>query len=68
MEQFIISVSIDELNERGLTLTAYDKLSNDEKLLLPCKVYTVKEFVDEVNAWYLGDLDPEENIFTYIEG
>lgn len=68
MEQFIISVSIDELNERGLTLTAYDELSNDEKLLLPHKIYSVKEFVNEANAGYLGDLDPEENIFTYIEG
>ena len=66
MEQFIISVSIDELNERGITPKAYDELSNDEKLLLPHKIYLPKEFVDEVNAGYLGDLDPEENIFTYI--
>ena len=67
MEQFIISVSIDELNERGITPKAYDELSNDEKLSLPHKTYSVKEFVNEVNAGFMGDLDPEENIFTYIE-
>lgn len=67
MGQFIISVSIDELNKYGITPAAYDELGNDEKLLLSHKLYSVKEFVDEVNAGYLGDLDPEENIFTYIE-
>ena len=67
MKQFVISVSIDELNKCGITPTAYDELGNDEKLLLSHKLYSVKEFVDEVNAGYLGDLDPEENIFTYIE-
>lgn len=50
MEQFIISVSIDELIEKGITVTAYDELSDVEKLSLPHKTYSVKEFVDEVNA------------------
>lgn len=68
MEQFIISISIDELNKSGFTPIAYDELSNDEKLLLPHKLYSVKEFVNEVNAGFMGDLDPEENIFTYIGG
>lgn len=68
MEQFIISVSIDDLIDKGVAVMDYDNLSDDEKLSLPHKMYSVKEFVDEVNAGYLGDLDPEENIFTYIEG
>lgn len=67
MEQFIISVSIDDLNDKGISFIDYDNLSDDEKLSLPHKTYSVKEFVNEVNAGFMGDLDPEENIFTYIE-
>lgn len=29
--------------------------------------FIISVSIDEVNAGYLGDLDPEENIFTYIE-
>ena len=67
MGQLIISVSIDDLIDKGVTVMEYDNLSDDEKLSLPHKTYSVKEFVDEVNAGFIGDLDPEENIFTYIE-